>query len=298
MDKLPSLNPQNLVVFYLVVKEGNLTSAAERLHFTQPGISYHIRALESYTNLKLLDIKKQRLVLTPAGETIYKYAKEIYQQLIAMENFIRSLRESSLIFGVAGIFLNVVAPVLNLFAKQHPEVKLTVRSGETLELVRDVQESKLDFAVVLKSDCENEKMKHLTICSSKKLICFASPEITLSKGPIVWSELNRYPLVVGSENSVVTKIIINKYLEKGLDAPKYAIAVNVPHLLKRSVQNGEGIGFMFMEDIEKEVSLGLLQVIQLEEGIYVGAEVILRSDVVINPMITEFAQMLENTFRS
>ena len=298
MDRLPNLNPQNLMVFYLVAKEKSLTSAAEQLYLTQPGISYHIRALESYTNLKLLDIKKQRLVLTPAGEAVYKYAKEIYQQLVAMENFIRSLRESSLILGVAGIFLSAVAPILDLFAKQHPEVKLTVRSEETFELVKDMQESKLDFAVVLKSDYENEKLKHLTICSSKKLICFASPETILPEGPIDWSELNKYPLVLGSENSAVTKIIINKYLEKGLAVPKFAIAVDVPYLLKRSVQNGRGIGFMLMEDIEKEVSLGLLQVIQLKEDIYVGAEVILRSDVVTNPMSTEFVQMLKNVFRS
>jgi DNA-binding transcriptional LysR family regulator len=78
MDKLNNLNPQNLVVFYLVAIEKSLNSAAEKLHFTQPGISYHIRALESYTKLKLLDIKKQRLTLTPAGEGVYKYAKEIY----------------------------------------------------------------------------------------------------------------------------------------------------------------------------------------------------------------------------
>ena len=46
MEKLQDLNFLHLFYFWMVVRNGSITSACERLHLTQPTISTQIRKLE------------------------------------------------------------------------------------------------------------------------------------------------------------------------------------------------------------------------------------------------------------
>ena len=62
---LPNINPNDLIIFYVVAREKSLTSAADKIFLTQPAVTYHIQSLEKYTNVKLLDFRKHQVVLTP-----------------------------------------------------------------------------------------------------------------------------------------------------------------------------------------------------------------------------------------
>ena len=80
MEEFTNLDPNNLVIFYFVATEKSLTAAADKLHLTQPAITYHIKLLEEYTRVKLIEFKKHQVILTPPGKEVFKYAQEIFQQ--------------------------------------------------------------------------------------------------------------------------------------------------------------------------------------------------------------------------
>ena len=102
--RTPKLDVYNLVVFYFVASEKSLTAAAEKLFLSQPTVTYHIKSLEQSVGAKLLEIRKKKLFLTQAGEGLFKYSKQIYQQLINAERFIEELKEASLRVGIALTF--------------------------------------------------------------------------------------------------------------------------------------------------------------------------------------------------
>ena len=63
--------------FVTTVEKGTLSAAAEELHFTQPGVSKQLQALEDYYSLCLLERRGREVRLTAAGEICYRHARKI-----------------------------------------------------------------------------------------------------------------------------------------------------------------------------------------------------------------------------
>jgi LysR family transcriptional regulator, transcriptional activator of nhaA len=75
MDRL---NYHHLLYFFTVAHEGSVARASKRLGLAQPTISAQIHALESKLGRKLLERSGRGLKVTPAGETVLRYAASIF----------------------------------------------------------------------------------------------------------------------------------------------------------------------------------------------------------------------------
>src|ERR1700693_6131507 len=75
MDRL---NYHHLLYFFTVAHEGSVARASKRLGLAQPTISAQIHALESELGRKLLERSGRGLKVTPAGETVLRYAASIF----------------------------------------------------------------------------------------------------------------------------------------------------------------------------------------------------------------------------
>jgi DNA-binding transcriptional LysR family regulator len=62
-----------LEVFCKIVELKSFSKAAEAVYLTQPTVSGHIKGLEEFVGLKLLDRLGREVVLTKAGEVLYGY---------------------------------------------------------------------------------------------------------------------------------------------------------------------------------------------------------------------------------
>jgi DNA-binding transcriptional LysR family regulator len=294
---MPNLNPNDLVIFYAVAREKSLSSAAEKLFLTQPAITYHIQSLEQYTGVKLIDSKKRQIVLTQHGKELLKYAGAIYNQLMAAERFVQFIKESHIRVGIASAYDVFMRPLLNsMFEAKNPEIKLTVKSGDSFEMVRDVQDSVLDLAIVPHFDYTDEKLNHIQVSNPEKIVVFASSHQTVPKEPLDWNDLNNFHIVLGTEMSVIRKIIFNKFKEKGLPEPTLAAEVGSVIWCKSLVENGKGISFTLEKDIQKEVLEGRLKIIPLKDYAYITAEAVTREEM-LNPIIEGFIEMVKEAFR-
>ncbi len=297
MDTFPNLDPNNLVIFYVVVSEGSLTSAAEKLFLTQPAISYRLKSLEDYTRVKLMEIKKHQIVLTPSGEEVFKYAGEIYRQLVSADRFIRTVRESNLRVGVASIYSKTVSPVLNtLFEEQSGEIKLTIGSGNAFEMVQDVLDSRLDLAIVPRFNYTAEKLKTIAVSDPIKLVCFAGMDQVTGQAPLTWKDLHVYPLVGGPPTSVVRRMLEDKFKSIGLEMRPLVAEVDDIEWCINLVEHGKGLSFVFYADIEKQVGEKRLKIIDLEDDLFVSAEAVIASGIYMSPIIEKFIRMVTGAF--
>src|SRR5689334_21808026 len=73
----PMINLWQLQVFLVVYETGSFSSAATRLHMTQPGVSQQIRSLENYLGTKLFVRRGHRVELTAAGEGLIDPARRL-----------------------------------------------------------------------------------------------------------------------------------------------------------------------------------------------------------------------------
>ncbi|MBN1177431.1 MAG: LysR family transcriptional regulator [Dehalococcoidales bacterium] len=293
---LPNLNPNDLVIFYFVAKERSLSAAADKVYLTQPAVTYHIQALEEFTGVKLLEFKKRQIVLTPHGEALFKYAEEVYRQLTNAEGFIKSIRESSLRAGIASMYISTIGPVIKRMHGEHPEVKLTVKSGDANEMVQGVLDAQLDLAIVPQYEYDKSKLNSIVVSPPQQIVCFASFNQFIQKEPLSWKDLSNYPLVSGPENTIIRKLISEKLKEQGLEMQRLVTEVNSTEWCKTLVEDGKGISFTIIGDIENQIAQKRLKIVQMEENLYLTAEVIMRTGTFMNPAINEYIAMVKQAF--
>ena len=72
------LNYHHLLYFWTVARAGTIAEACKTLRLAQPTISAQLRLLEESIGKKLFAREGRRLVLTDAGQVVYRYANEIF----------------------------------------------------------------------------------------------------------------------------------------------------------------------------------------------------------------------------
>jgi DNA-binding transcriptional LysR family regulator len=293
------LDLHSLVVFYYVASEGSITAAADKLCLTQPTVTYHIRALERNVGLKLLDIKRQKIFLTEAGTGLFRYVKEIYQQMTAAEKYLENLREASLRIGVSTTFSTCLAAAASAFEKLYPNVKLIIRASSSFEVAEDVLNSQVDLGIVISMDYGSPKLKSRKLSSRQKLVLVTSPSSPIAQRKrLDFVNLCGYPLVLGPETSASRRIILKKLRVGGCAMPAPIIVeVNSAEWGINLVENGKGVGLYHVKSVEKPISEGRLKVLPLAGEIWVGADALLRTDAPEHPMVESFITLTREAFQ-
>ncbi len=145
------LNYHHLLYFWTVAKEGGITPAAEVLHLSQPTLSTQISKLEKAMGVKLFDRKGRSLVLTDTGQTVYRYADEIFTLGREMLDAVRGRPSDQAIRMLVGvpdvlpklIVYRLLKPALELDEK----IKLICHEGKLNDLLSDLALHRLDLVL-------------------------------------------------------------------------------------------------------------------------------------------------------
>ena len=108
-------NPQ-LATFVCVADCGSFSQAAEKLYLSSTAVMKQLNALERHLELKLLERTRRGTVLTPAGEVIYRYARQMFAD---SERALREARAAAQAarsaFCVGTSILNPCRPFMDLW---------------------------------------------------------------------------------------------------------------------------------------------------------------------------------------
>lgn len=145
-----------LQCFLAVAEARNFTLAASAVNRTQSAVSQQIAKLESQVGKPLI-VRGKHLTLTPEGETLLRYAKQIMAlQRKAMDHFQEPDIEGKIRFGVPEDFAAVLlSDVLARYTSQHPRVLLDVDCDLTLNLFDRFKRKELDLVLVKMDKPEN-----------------------------------------------------------------------------------------------------------------------------------------------
>jgi DNA-binding transcriptional LysR family regulator len=294
------LDIQNLIVFYYVATEESLTSAAERLCLSQPTVTYHIRALETNIGVKLLDVKRQKVFLTRAGMGLMKYAEEVYRQMVGAEQFLENLKENNLRVGICSTFSAVVAGAAALFEDLYPHAKLVVKNATSFEVAEDVANLQVDLGIVVSMDYQNPRLKAVAVSKREKLTLVASPSSPIfQKERLDFIDICGYPLVSGPETSATRRIILDKFKIRGCNIPvPIVVEVNSPEWGRSLVESGKGMGLYHLKSVAQEISSGRLKPLPLPGELYVGADVLIRTDAPEHAMTEQFITLVKKEFEN
>ncbi|HEX4183993.1 MAG TPA: LysR family transcriptional regulator [Caulobacteraceae bacterium] len=144
---------RHLRYFIAVVEAGGLTAAAERqLHTSQPSLSRQIRDLEHEVGALLLTRTPHGVEPTPAGRAFLDHARlAVAQANTAVEAARRAARPDKPAFRMGfliGEEVDWLAKVTRALGVDLTRLELRVSSGFSPQLAEEVEQGKLDVAII------------------------------------------------------------------------------------------------------------------------------------------------------
>ena len=142
---------RQIAYFQAVVEQGSFTEAAEQCHISQSAISQQIQALEAELGVQLLERRRRKFELSPAGEHFYK------RSLVLTADLEQLRRDTVRIARAGGQELSIgyltsysgeeLHRAIAAFSERHPEVELHVTDGNHETLFDGLRFGKIDLAL-------------------------------------------------------------------------------------------------------------------------------------------------------
>ena len=142
---------RSLRYFITVVDELNITRAAEKLNMSQPPLSNQMKLLEAELGTQLFIRGKRRLVITEAGEILYRRAKQLLELSEQTLNEVRSLEGLSGSLNIAlveGRAPYLLARWISGFRLEFPQVSFNLWNGSGDDVLERLHRGLADLALI------------------------------------------------------------------------------------------------------------------------------------------------------
>lgn len=137
--------------FLAICRTGSFTQAARELQITQPAVSQHVRILERHYGCALFAHEGRSVRLTPEGMLLHRSLATMSADARRLRRSVSSLDGQSepLRFGATRTVAEHVMPrVLPSWGLSHPDRRLSMRVGNTQDLLGLIERERIEFALV------------------------------------------------------------------------------------------------------------------------------------------------------
>ncbi len=265
-----------LRVFRAVAEELSFRKAAEVLHLSQPAVSQHVRALEEEVGVQLFDRARgaghgSQISLTQAGHVLLGYANAAAEMMVEAQRALAALNDEAdgpLKLGASTTVAQYLLPrILGAFLKQYPQVKLSLVSGNTEQIVEAVAEKKVALGIIegpaMRRDVKTERM----VQDEMVLIVSPNHAWALRKGKAIeGAELAKAPLLLRERGSGSRRVVERALKRVGLPLRSLQVAVELDstEAIISGVEAELGVGFVSLWALGKALRLGTLKVVAVK----------------------------------
>jgi DNA-binding transcriptional LysR family regulator len=245
---------------------GSITRAAAALELTQPTLTARLRGLEQELGAQLLVRGRRGVSLTPAGRRFLPRAQaalEAVRRGIAETRAAREVRGGVLAVGLATDLALYIAPAaLARFARTHPDVEISIRSGRSHAVAEALRADEIEIALV-------SQLVALPELASRALFDEPVPVVVgrahafATRGRVDIDELARSGLVMRDATAYLHAITIAYFAEAGT-APRILMELNNTEACKRVVLAGLGAALLPQMAIHEELRRGDLVALRVE----------------------------------
>lgn len=146
------LNLDQLETFAVVAELGSFSAAAARLNLSQPAISFQIRQLERRLGARLIERIGRRAQPTAAGRELIPYIRRIETTVVSAVEAVAGHAQ-----GVTGrvrigsgetACIYLLPPLLSDLRRRFPLLEIIVRTGNSPDILRALEDNALDAALV------------------------------------------------------------------------------------------------------------------------------------------------------
>lgn len=226
----------------------NISSAAESLYTSQPGISKQLRLLEEELGVELFCRNGKHLTeITPIGRQIIAKAESILREVnniqILSEEY-RDDRRGTLSIATTHTQARYVLPlVVKSFRERYPAVTLQVHQGSPAQIVELVQSNEVDFVIATESLelFEDLIMMPCYVWQRCILVPYDHPLVRVEH--LTLHEIAQYPLVT-YVFGFTGRSQLDEAFRSAQIRPSVAFTATDADVIKTYVRLGVGVGIV------------------------------------------------------
>ncbi len=266
------MNLQQLTTFCTVIGEGSMTAAAEKLFLTQPAVSQQIRNLEEELGVEILVRGTRQVKPTLQGQLLYDYAKRILQLTqqaqVAIQGISQDVSGHMRIATLNSIGLYMISPIIGLFLKHNARLRIQLVYGSGERIINEMRNHQVDLVILpdLKTEFSVDFPDYnKRFLYKDDLWLVGSGRDTTLPSSIELKGYPTRPVVSFTEQYPGFNYLLEKKLQEKRIQVLPAFETDNLGTLKRVIEAGMGWGFLPSHSIRKQVRMGRLTQIQVED---------------------------------
>ena len=152
MSVYDHLEFKHLKSIVAIAEEGTITAAATRIALAQSALSRQLNELEDALHIKIFERDHGGMTLTPAGESLLRFAGELLQTRIDIIQAVQAIHQATMQPFRLGftpfVEHHVLATVCDSYRDLFPKGRIQPENGDTDGVIRRLMAAELDAALV------------------------------------------------------------------------------------------------------------------------------------------------------
>lgn len=291
---------RELKYFVQVAKDGNYSTAAQKLYISQPALSKVIHKLEEEMGFEFFYTFKKRQNLTDRGQIFYEKAVRViseYDSLAESANLEKNIYKGQIFLGfppVAGTcyFCDLIAK----FSKAYPGIKLNIEEKGANKILNGVELGTLDVGCVI-GPVQSDRFDHIPFVQDTTCLAVSRNHPLAARERVSLEELKDETFVLLGSEFATHQDIKSACHGAGFE-PKIALLSSQWDFVVQMVRRNFGIAFLPLS-LFRRFSFPDIHLLQVEHAISVTKlELVTKHDCYVsrnvNCFVSFIMQELEN----
>ncbi|SFU95235.1 HTH-type transcriptional regulator CysB [Xenorhabdus koppenhoeferi] len=232
----------------------NVSSTAEGLYTSQPGISKQVRMLEDELGIQIFARSGKHLThVTPAGEEIVRISREILSKI----DSIRSVASEHTYPDRGSLYIATthtqaryaLPPVIKGFIERYPNVSLHMHQGSPTQIAEEVCKGNSDFAIATEALHLYNDLIMLPCYHWNRSVVVTKDHPLTNRQNVTIEELAEYPIVTYTFGFTGRSELDVAFDRAGLK-PKIVFTATDADVIKTYVRLGLGVGVIASMSVE------------------------------------------------
>lgn len=240
-----------LRAFHHVALEGGFSRAARALNQTQPSLSDQVRSLENAHDVLLFHRQGRQVRLTEAGEGLLRLTRAFFELEDRIGDYLDQSRAAlaGKLRIVADSALHVM-PTVGRFRVAHPDVFVSLRTGNTSEVLQALRDYQAEVGVVGFLP-EAPDLDAVDLGRSPVVAIAARGLLPRGVASVALDELARWPLVLREDGSR-TRALLEEAVRRAGGTLRPVIEVDGREAMRDVVASGAGLGFVSAAEMGRD----------------------------------------------
>lgn len=222
---------------------GSLTKAADKLCLTQPALTHSIRRLENLLNIKIWNKSGRELLLTPAGEYIYKLSNQLLPQFNKAELDLSALSQGKMGKLRIGVECHPcyewLVKIIKGYLESWEDVDIDVTRNFQFDGVDALLNRKVDL-IVTPDKTNNDVLEYIPVIQFELQLVVGNKSNLLNNKVIEPNDLVDQTLFTYPVSKERLDIYTNFLIPENI-APKQHIEVEATEIMLQLVSSNRGV---------------------------------------------------------